>query len=113
MQTNLPPQQPSKQPDAPQTQQQENHPYTQQFYNQQYPMTATPPPKKSGAIIGVVICLVLAMVVQFLSANLLFILYGPLYFVSFILSIVIIAQGNAGKGILTLLYCTPLQSRLN
>jgi hypothetical protein len=57
---------------------------------------------KQGALIGSLVCLVLGLLLMYFTLFS-FILYGPLFLVAFILSIVAMAQGRVAGGILLLL----------
>ena len=57
---------------------------------------------RQGALIGGIVCFVIAIVVMF-SSMWLFFIYGPLFLVSFVLSVVALAQKRILGGILLLL----------
>ncbi len=58
--------------------------------------------RKKGALIGAVVCLILAIIFQLIS-SLLFLLYSPLYLATFILSIIAISQRRVASGVIVLL----------
>ena len=58
--------------------------------------------KNNGALYGCVMCLLVALILNFFS-NFLFLLWGPLYLAAFVLAIVSIAQRRVALGITALL----------